>query len=186
MRIIFILFLSSILLLAQKYQLNDTLLFRGFNKIVCINAPEDPIALHFSDRQIDDINYAIMLVMDELLPVEISYAYSGKCIDEVFYPGINYALQLDWEAWTVDPDITGEELTGYLRIIVYRIANSHFLEYKDPNSTYDVWLGVPFEEIFYEDGSLVINYSFEEIKDKMVDMSKGICERIAIDRLQSP
>ena len=50
----------------------------------------------------------------------------------------------------------------------------------------DVWLGVPFEEIFYEDGSLVINYSFEEIKDKMVDMSKGICERIAIDRLQSP
>ncbi|MDP6877398.1 MAG: hypothetical protein QGI18_02275 [Candidatus Marinimicrobia bacterium] len=186
MRIILILSLFSCLLLPQKNQLNDTLLFRGFNKIICINAPEDPVALHLSNRQIDDINYAIMLVMDELLPVEISYAYSEKCIDEVFYPGINYALQLDWEAWIIEPDITGEKLTGYLRIIVYRIANSHFLEYKDPNSTYDVWLGVPFEEIFYEDGSLVINYSFEEIKDKIVEMSRGICERIAIDRLQSP
>ena len=56
----------------------------------------------------------------------------------------------------------------------------------NPNSTYDVWLGVPFEEIFYEDGALVINYSFEEIKEKMVDMSRGICERIALDRIQSP
>ena len=89
-----------------------------------------------------------MLVMDELLPVEISYSYSGKCIDEVFYPGINYALQLDWEAWIVEPDIIGEKLSGYLRIIVYRISNSHFIEYMNPNSTYDVWLGVPFEEIF--------------------------------------
>ena len=186
MRIVFILFSFCFVLFAQKNHLNDPLLFRGFGKIICINAPEDPVALHLSDREIEDINYAIMLVMDELLPVEISYAYSGKCIDEVFYPGINYALQLDWEAWIVEPSITGEKLTGYLRIIVYRIANSHFLEYKDPNNTYDIWLGVPFEEIFYEDGSLVINYSFEEIKDKMIDMTRGICERIAIDRIESP
>ncbi|MED5256392.1 MAG: hypothetical protein VX818_04060 [Candidatus Neomarinimicrobiota bacterium] len=186
MRIIFFIFLSSLSLLAQSNHLSDSLLFRGFNKIVCINAPEDPVALNLSDRQIDDINYAIMLVMDELLPVEISYAYANKCIDEVFYPGINYALQLDWEAWFVEPDILGEKLTGYLRIIVYRIANSHFIEYMNPNSAYDVWLGVPFEEIFYEDGALVINYSFEEIKEKMVDMCRGICESIALDRIKSP
>ena len=183
MRFIIILLSFYCMLIAESPQLNDTLLFRGFKKIICINAPEDPVALHLSSRQIDDINYAIMLVMDELLPVEISYSYSGKCIDEVFYPGINYALQLDWEAWIVEPDIIGEKLSGYLRIIVYRISNSHFIEYMNPNSTYDVWLGVPFEEIFYEDGALVINHSFDEIKEKMVDMSRGICERIALDRI---
>ena len=59
MRIIFFIFLSSLSLLAQSNHLSDSLLFRGFNKIVCINAPEDPVALNFSDRQIDDINYAI-------------------------------------------------------------------------------------------------------------------------------
>ena len=186
MRFIIILLSFYCMLIAESPQLNDTLLFRGFKKIICINAPEDPVALHLSSSQIDDINYAIMLVMDELLPVEISYSYSGKCIDEVFYPGINYALQLDWEAWIVEPDIIGEKLSGYLRIIVYRISNSHFIEYMNPNSTYDVWLGVPFEEIFYEDGALVINHSFDEIKEKMVDMSRGICERIALDRIQSP
>ena len=186
MRIIIVLFSFYCVLIGQKSELNDTLLFRGFKKITCINAPEDPVALHFSSRQVDDINYAIMLVMDELLPVEISYSYYGKCIDEVFYTGNNYALQLDWEAWIVDPKITGDKFTGYLRIIVYRIANSHFLEYRVPNAVYDVWLGVPFEEIFYEDGSLVINYSFEEIKEKMIDMCKGICEQIVIDRVQGP
>ena len=28
--------------------------------------------------------------------------------------------------------------------------------------------------------------TFEEIKEKMVDMCRGICERIALDRIKSP
>jgi hypothetical protein len=67
MRFIIILLSFYCMLIAESPQLNDTLLFRGFKKIICINAPEDPVALNLSSRQIDDINYAIMLVMDELL-----------------------------------------------------------------------------------------------------------------------
>ena len=59
-----------------------------------------------------------MLVMDELLPVEISYSYSGKCIDEVFYPGINYALQLDWEAW-MDRDFVNDGWICFLHLFPF-------------------------------------------------------------------
>ena len=50
----------------------------------------------------------------------------------------------------------------------------------------DLWLGVPLEEILYEDGSLIINYSFAEIKEKIRDMCQAICDQIVIDRGQSP
>ena len=63
------------LLLGQNDHQSDTLLYRGFRKIVCINAPQDPTAYHLTAGEIDDINYAIKLIMDESLPFGISYAY---------------------------------------------------------------------------------------------------------------
>ena len=45
---------------------------------------------------------------------------------------------------------------------------------------------MPLEEILYEDGSLIINYSVSEIKEKIKDMCQAICDQIVIDRGQSP
>ena len=44
MRFIIILLSFYCVLIAESPELNDTLLFRGFKKIICINAPEDPVA----------------------------------------------------------------------------------------------------------------------------------------------
>ena len=174
------------LLLGQNDHQADTLLYRGFSKIVCINAPQEPIAYHLTAGEIDDINYAIKLIMDESLPFGISYAYIKNCTDHGYSPGKNVALHLNWEVLTVEPEIAGEKYTGYLRIVIYRITNSDFLEYQIPNSTGDLWLGVPLEEVLYEDGSLIINYSFAEIKEKIKDMCQEICDQIVIDQGQSP
>jgi len=164
----------------------DTIIYRGFSKIICINAPVEPIAYHLTSGEIDDINYTIKLVMDESLPFEISYAYVGNCTAHGYHPGKNVALHLNWEVLTVEPEIAGEKYTGYLRIVIYRITNSDILEYQIPNAMRDLWLGVPLEEILYEDGSLIINYSFAEIKEKIRDMCQAICDQIVIDRGQSP
>ena len=174
------------LLLGQNDHQADTLLYRGFRKIVCINAPLDPIAYHLTAGEIDDINYAIKLIMDESLPFGISYAYIENCTYHGYHPGKNVALYLNWEVNTIEPEVVGEKYTGYLRIVIYRITNSDFLEYQFPNATQDLWLGVPLEEILYEDGSLIINYSFAEIKEKIKDMCEAICDQIVIDRGQSP
>ena len=174
------------LLLWQNNHQADTLLYRGFSKIVCINAPVEPIAFYLTNGQIDDINYAIKLVMDESLPFGISYAYIENCTDHGYHPGKNVALYLNWEVNTIEPEVVGEKYTGYLRIVVYRITNSDFLEYQIPNATQDLWLGLPLEEILYEDGSLIINYSFVEIKEKIEDMCQAICDQIVIDQEKSP
>ena len=174
------------LLLGQNNHQADTLLYRGFSKIVCINAPVEPIAFYLTNGQIDDINYAIKLVMDESLPFGISYAYIENCTDHGYHPGKNVALYLNWEVNTIEPEVVGEKYTGYLRIVVYRITNSDFLEYQIPNATQDLWLGLPLEEILYEDGSLIINYSFVEIKEKIEDMCQEICDQIFIDQEKSP
>ena len=174
------------LLLGQNNHQADTLLYRGFSKIVCINAPVEPIAFCLTNGQIDDINYAIKLVMDESLPFGISYAYIENCTDHGYHPGKNVALYLNWEVNTIEPEVIGEKYTGYLRIVIYRITNSDFLEYQIPNATQDLWLGVPLEEILYEDGSLIINYSFVEIKEKLEDMCQAICDQIVIDHEKSP
>ena len=173
------------LLLGQNNHQADTLLYRGFSKIVCINAPVEPIAFYLTNGQIDDINYAIKLVMDESLPFGISYAYIENCTDHGYHPGKNVALYLNWEVNTIEPEVVGEKYTGYLRIVVYRITNSDFLEYQIPNATQDLWLGLPLEEILYEDGSLIINYSFVEIKEKIEDMCQAICYQIVIDQEKS-
>ena len=174
------------LLLGQNNHQADTLLYRGFSKIVCINAPVEPIAFYLTNGQIDDINYAIKLVMDASLPFGISYAYIENCTDHGYHPGKNVALYLNWEVNTIEPEVVGEKYTGYLRIVVYRITNSDFLEYQIPNATQDLWLGLPLEEILYEDGSLIINYSFVEIKEKIEDMCQAICDQIVIDQEKSP
>ena len=174
------------LLLGKNDHQADTLLYRGFRKIVCINAPQAPTAYHLTAGEIDDINYAIKLVMDESLPFGISYAYIENCTDHGYHPGKNVALYLNWEVNTIEPDVIGEKYTGYLRIVIYRITNSDFLEYQFPNATQDLWLGVPLEEILYEDGSLIINHSLAEIKEKIKDMCQAICDQIVIDRGQSP
>ena len=174
------------LLLGKNDHQADTLLYRGFRKIVCINAPQAPTAYHLTAGEIDDINYAIKLVMDESLPFGISYAYIENCTDHGYHPGKNVALYLNWEVNTIEPDVVGEKYTGYLRIVVYRITNSDFLEYQIPNATQDLWLGLPLEEILYEDGSLIINYSFVEIKEKIEDMCQAICDQIVIDQEKSP
>ncbi|RTZ96980.1 MAG: hypothetical protein DSY36_00115 [Candidatus Neomarinimicrobiota bacterium] len=174
------------LLLGQNDLTTDTLIYRGFSKIVCINAPVEPTAYYLTNGEIDDINYAIKLVMDESLPFEISYAYVGNCTAHGYHPGKNVALQLNWEVLTVEPEIAGEKYTGYLRIVIYRITNSDFLEYQIPNTMQALWWGVPLEVILYEDGSLIINYSFAEIKEKMKDMCQAICDQIVIDWGQSP
>ena len=174
------------LLLGQNNHQADTLLYRGFSKIVCINAPVEPIAFYLTNGQIDDINYAIKLVMDESLPFGISYAYIENCTDHGYHPGKNVALYLDWEVNTIEPEVVGDKYTGYLRIVIYRITNSDFLEYQIPNATQDLWLGLPLEEILYEDGSLIINYSFVEIKEKIEDMCQAICDQIVIDQEKSP
>ena len=186
MKIFIPLIVSCGLLVGQKNNIADTLIYRGFRKIVCINAPLDPTAYHLTAGEIDDINYAIKLVMDESLPFGISYAYIENCTDHGYHPGKNVALYLNWEANTIEPEVVGEKYTGYLRIVIYRITNSDFLEYQIPNATQDLWLGVPLEEILYEDGSLIINYSFAEIKEKIKDMCQAICDQIVIDRDQSP
>ena len=174
------------LLLGQNNHQADTLLYRGFSKIVCINAPVEPIAFYLTNGQIDDINYAIKLVMDESLPFGISYAYIENCTDHGYHPGKNVALYLNWEVNTIEPEVVGKKYTGYLRIVIYRITNSDFLEYQIPNATQDLWLAVPLEEILYEDGSLIINHSLAEIKEKIKDMCQAICDQIVIDRGQSP
>ena len=174
------------LLLGQNDHQADTLLYRGFRKIVCINAPQAPTAYHLTTGEIDDINYAIKLVMDESLPFGISYAYIENCTDHGYHPGKNIALYLNWEVNTIEPEVIGEKYTGYLRIVIYRITNSDFLEYQIPNATQDLWLAVPLEEILYEDGSLIINHSLAEIKEKIKDMCQAICDQIVIDRGQSP
>ena len=174
------------LLLGKNDHQADTLLYRGFRKIVCINAPQAPTAYHLTAGEIDDINYAIKLVMDESLPFGISYAYIENCTDHGYHPGKNVALYLNWEVNTIEPDVIGEKYTGYLRIVIYRITNSDFLEYQIPNATQDLWLAVPLEEILYEDGSLIINHSLAEIKEKIKDMCQAICDQIVIDRGQSP
>ena len=174
------------LLLGQNNHQADTLLYRGFSKIVCINAPVEPIAFYLTNGQIDDINYAIKLVMDESLPFGISYAYIENCTDHGYHPGKNVALYLNWEVNTIEPEVIGEKYTGYLRIVAYRSTNSDFLEYQIPNATQDLWLGLPLEEILYEDGSLIINYSFVEIKEKIEDMCQAICDQIVIDQEKSP
>ena len=174
------------LLLGKNDHQADTLLYRGFRKIVCINAPQAPTAYHLTAGEIDDINYSIKLVMDESLPFGISYAYIENCTDHGYHPGKNVALYLNWEVNTIEPEVIGEKYTGYLRIVIYRITNSDFLEYQIPNATQDLWLAVPLEEILYEDGSLIINYSFSEIKEKIKDMCQAICDQIVIDRGQSP
>ena len=174
------------LLLGQNDHQADTLFYRGFRKIVCINAPQAPTAYHLTAGEIDDINYAIKLVMDESLPFGISYAYIENCTDHGYHPGKNVALYLNWEVNTIEPEVVGEKYTGYLRIVVYRITNSDFLEYQIPNATQDLWFGLPLEEILYEDGSLIINYSFVEIKEKIEDMCQAICDQIVIDQEKSP
>ena len=174
------------LLLGQNDRQADTLLYRGFSKIVCINAPLEPIAYHLTAGEIDDINYAIKLIMDESLPFGISYAYIKNCTDHGYSPGKNVALHLNWEVLTVEPEIAGEKYTGYLRIVIYRITNSDFLEYQIRDSMGDLWLGVPLEEILYEDGRLIINYSFAGIKEKIIDMCQAMCDQIVIDQGQSP
>ena len=174
------------LLLGQNNHQADTLLYRGFSKIVCINAPVEPIAFYLTNGQIDDINYAIKLVMDESLPFGISYAYIENCTDHGYHPGKNVALHLNWELLTVEPAIAAEKYTGYLKFVIYRITNSDFLEYQIRGSMGDLWLGVPLENILYEDGRIIINYSFEEIKEKVKDMCQAICDQIVIDRGQSP
>ena len=186
MKIFILLIFYFGLLLGQNDYQADTLLYRGFSKIVCINAPQEPIAYHLTVGEIDNINYAIKLIMDESLPFGISYAYIKNCTDHGYSPGKNVALHLNWEVLTVEPEIAGEKYTGYLRIVIYRITNSDFLEYQIPNSTGDLWLGVPLEEVLYEDGSLIINYSFAEIKEKIKDMCQAICDQIVIDKGQSP
>ena len=50
----------------------------------------------------------------------------------------------------------------------------------------DLWLGVPLENILYEDGRIIINSSLVEIKEKVKDMCQAICDQIVIDRGQSP
>ena len=50
----------------------------------------------------------------------------------------------------------------------------------------DLWLGVPLEEILYEDGRIMINYSFEDIKEKITDICQAICDQIMIDQTNSP
>ena len=60
MRFIIILLSFYCVLIAESPELNDTLLFRGFKKIICINAPEDPVALNLSSRQIDDNNLSLI------------------------------------------------------------------------------------------------------------------------------
>ena len=174
------------LLLGKNDHQADTLLYRGFRKIVCINAPQAPTAYHLTAGEIDDINYSIKLVMDESLPFGISYAYIENCTDHGYHPGKNVALYLNWEVNTIEPEVIGEKYTGYLRIVIYRITNSDFLEYQIPNATQDLWLAVPLEEILYEDGSLIINHSLAEIKEKIKDMCQAICDQIVIDRGQSP
>ena len=186
MKIFILLIFYFGLLLGQNDHQADTLLYRGFSKIVCINAPQEPIAYHLTAGEIDNINYAIKLIMDESLPFGISYAYIKNCTDHGYNPGKNVALHLNWEVLTVEPEIAGEKYTGYLRIVIYRITNSDFLEYQIPNSMGDLWLGVPLEEVLYEDGSLIINYSFAEIKEKIKDMCQAICDQIVIDQGQSP
>ena len=174
------------LLVGQVDHQADTLLYRGFSKIVCINAPQEPIAYHLTAGEIDDINYAIKLIMDESLPFGISYAYIKNCTDHGYSPGKNVALHLNWEVFTVEPEIAGEKYTGYLRIVIYRITNSDFLEYQIWDSMGDLWLGVPLEEIFYEDGRIIINYSFADIKEKIKNMCQAICDQIVIDQRKSP
>jgi len=174
------------LLLGQNDHQADTLLYRGFSKIVCINAPQEPIAYHLTAGEIDNINYAIKLIMDESLPFGISYAYIENCTNHGYHPGKNVALHLNWELLTVEPEIAGKKYTGYLRIVIYRITNSDFLEYQIPKTMQALWWGVPLEVILYEDGSLIINYSFAEIKEKIKDMCQAICDQIVIDQGQSP
>ena len=43
------------LLVGQVDHHADTLLYRGFSKIVCINAPQEPIAYHLTAGEIDEI-----------------------------------------------------------------------------------------------------------------------------------
>ena len=174
------------LLVGQVDHQADTLLYRGFSKIVCINAPQDPIAYHLTAGEIDDINYAIKLIMDESLPFGISYAYIENCTNYGYHPGKNVALHLNWEVLTSDTEIADEKYTGYLRIVIYRITNSDFLEYQIRDSMGDLWLGVPLEEILYEDGRIMINYSFEDIKEKITDICQAICDQIMIDQTNSP
>jgi hypothetical protein len=50
----------------------------------------------------------------------------------------------------------------------------------------DLWLGVPLEEILYEDGRIMVNYSIADIKEKIKDMCQAICDQIVIDRVKSP
>ena len=174
------------LLVGQKNNIADTLIYRGFSKIVCINAPVEPIAYYLTNGEVDDINYAIKLVMDESLPFGISYAYIENCTNHGYHPGKNVALHLNWEVLTIEPEIAGEKYTGYLRIVIYRLTNSDFLEYQIRDSMGDLWLGVPLEKILYEDGRLIINYSFAGIKEKIKDMCQEICDQIVIDQGKSP
>ena len=66
------------------------------------------------------------------------------------------------------------------------ITNSYFLEYQIRDSMGDLWLGVPLEEILYEDGRIIINYSIADIKEKIKDMCQAICDQIVIDQGKSP
>ena len=186
MKIFIPLIVSCGLLVGQKNNIADTLIYRGFSKIVCINAPQEPIAYHLTAGEIDEINYAIKLIMDESLPIGISYAYIENCTNHGYHPGKNVALHLNWEVLTVEPEIAGEKYTGYLRIVIYRITNSDFLEYQIRDSMGDLWLGVPLENILYEDGRIIINYSFAGIKEKIIDMCQAMCDQIVIDQGQSP
>ena len=58
------------LLLGQNDHQADTLLYRGFRKIVCINAPLDPTAYHLTAGEIDDINYATVSYTHLTLPTK--------------------------------------------------------------------------------------------------------------------
>ena len=186
MKIFILLIVYCGLLVGQNDHQIDTLLYRGFSKIICINAPREPIAYHLTAGEIDDINYAIKMIMDESLPFGISYAYIENCTNHGFHPGKNVALHLNWEVLTLQPELPGEKYTGYLRIFIYRITNSDFLEYQIRDSMGDLWLGVPLEEILYEDGRIMIDYSFLDIKEKIKDMCQAICDQIVIDRGKSP
>ena len=173
-------------LLGQNDYQIDTLLYRGFSKIVCINAPQEPIAYDLTAGEIDEINYAIKLIMDESLPFGVSYAYIENCTNHGYHPGKNVALHLNWELLTVEPEIAAEKYTGYLKFVIYRITNSDFLEYQIRGSMGDLWLGVPLENILYEDGRIIINSSLVEIKEKVKDMCQAICDQIVIDQGKSP
>ena len=51
MKIFIPLIVSCGLLVGQKNNIADTLIYRGFNKIVCINAPANPIAYYLTNGQ---------------------------------------------------------------------------------------------------------------------------------------